>query len=151
MEDQGTTWVVAADGAQMRVFEERARAGELRELPAESMRIEGGDRQQAGPHSTTVHERGGLGRHGAHEHKPSQEAEVRFLARVVEHLHAAAQRNAFDRLVLIAPPTALGALRAKLTPQLSARIEASDAHERITDDAEAMRAHLRQVRAKAKA
>jgi len=151
MEDQGTTWIVAADGARMRVFEERVRAGELRELPHDSMRIEGSDRPQAGPHSATVHERGGLGRHGAHEHKPSQEAEVRFLARVVEHLDAAARRKAFDRLVLIAPPTALGALRAKLTPQLSARLEATDAHERIGDDAEAMRVHLRQARAKAKA
>lgn len=147
MIDSGVTWIVAADGARARVFEERVRGGALHELAAQALHIEEADRPRARAHSATVHERTGPGRHAASDADPAQEAEARFLRRVVDALEAAAQANAFDRLVLIAPPTALGVLRASLPPGLRSRLETSNAHNRTHANASEMRGHLRQVRA----
>lgn len=149
MNDNGTTWVVVADGAHLRVFEERSRAAELRELADWTMRQESSDRPAATHHPATVHERAGSGRHAGKEDNPAQEAESRFLARVAKRLQLAAERNEFHGLVLVAPPKALGILRAELGERLAGRVEASDPHDRIIDDAEAMRVHLRHARAHA--
>lgn len=149
MIDEGVTWIVAADGAHMRVFEERRRAGEVHELAEQAMRIADSDHPRGMPQRATVHERVGSGRHASDHVKPAQEAEERFLARAVEHLHAAVQRRAFDKLAIMAPPTALGMLRRRLTAPLVARLELTDAHNRTGDDADAIRAHLREARARA--
>jgi protein required for attachment to host cells len=146
MIDSGTTWIVAADGARARVFEERRRSGELRELTDRAMRVEEGDHPRAAPQRATVHERTGSGRHAANPESPAQEAERRFLARVVEALDAAAYARAFDHLVLVAPPIALGILRRRLTPALSSKLDVSDAHDRTRADAREMRGHLRNLR-----
>lgn len=149
MSDDGTTWVVVADGAHLRVFEERRRAAELRELTDWTMRQESSDRPMAGGHPATVHSSTGAARHAGKDDNPTQEAEARFLGRVAKRLQTAAERGEFHGLVLIAPPKALGLLRAKLGDHLAARVEASDPHDRIGDDAEAIRVHLRQARAHA--
>lgn len=149
MIDQGVTWILAADGGQARVFQESLRGGPVHELPERAMRQGEHDRPEATPHAATSHQRSSPGRHAGKDANPAQEAEDRFLGRVVEMLHAAARQKAFDRLVIMAPPTALGQLRGRLTAALAAQLDASDAHDRVRDDAEAMRAHLRQLRAKA--
>jgi protein required for attachment to host cells len=148
MIDTGVTWVLVADGAHARLFEERQRTGALHEKADWTMRLQREDRPRAPAHAATVHERGGTGRHGDKDHAPAQEAERRFLARVAEALNAAGVRGEFDHLVIMAPPAALGVLRARLAPRLSGRLEATDPHNRLGDDADAMRAHLRQLRAR---
>lgn len=50
-----------------------------------------------------------------------QEAE-KFVAQVAHAISSAAARNEFDRLILVAPPRALGELRAMLSPQVHKRI-----------------------------
>lgn len=147
MIETGMTWVVVADGAQARLFEEPLRAGPLRERPEWALRQEHGDWPHARPHAATVHQRVASGRHAGKEAKPSQEAERRFLARVAERLAAAAERHEFEGLVLIAPPRALGVLRAALSPALKARLEASEPHDRVRADADQMRISLRELRA----
>ena len=150
MAQNGVTWIVAADGSHLRVFEEKKRFGALRELPAQAMRQAPADRGGAMAAAGALNERHGHGRYGDRNGAtPVQEAEARFLAQVVERLHAEVQRRAFERLVIMAPPTALGLLRAGLTAQLSARLETTDPHNRLADDAEAIRAHLRQARERA--
>jgi protein required for attachment to host cells len=148
MIDNGVTWVVAADGTRARIFEERRRGGDLRELPDRAMHAGPGDHPAGHSQTATSHQRFNSARHAADE-DPAREAEARFLARVGEALDAAAQRKAFDRLVLVAPPTALGLLRSSLTVRLKAMLDGSDAHERTRCDAEEMRGHLRAVRAHA--
>ncbi|WP_374470014.1 host attachment protein [Phenylobacterium sp.] len=149
MIDEGVTWIVAADGAHMRVFEERRRAGEVRELSGEALRTEEHDRPRSHAHAATVHERAGQGRHGDRETPPAQEAETRFLGRAAERIDVAARRKAFERLVIMAPPHALGVLRQKLPQAVLAMVETTDAHNRLQDDAEAIRNHLRLARARA--
>ncbi|MFN3583403.1 host attachment protein [Phenylobacterium sp.] len=149
MELGGTTWIVAADGAEARVFEERVRAGEVREVSDFHMKADGHDWPTAHRHPATAHESAGFGRHGAGGRDPADEAERRFLRRVAAELDAAAARKAFDSLVIMAPPRALGVLKAELTPALARKLEASEAHERVGEGAEAIRHHLRDLRARA--
>jgi protein required for attachment to host cells len=147
MIETGMTWVVAADGAQARLFEEPRRAGPLRERPDWALRQEPADWPRAVHPAATVHQRTGAGRHAGKEAKPSREAERRFLLRVAEQLEAAAARHEFERLVLMAPPRALGMLRGALSPGLKARVEASDPHDRVDADAARIRQSLRDLRA----
>ena len=149
MIDEGVTWIVAADGSQAKVFQESRRGGPVRELADQAMEIEGADRPAGRSHAATVHQRVGPGRHAGKEEAPAQEAEARFLRRVAERLDAGARRGDFDRLVIMAPPKALGELRSRLTPLLAARLAATEPHNRTGDHAEAIRAHLRKVRASA--
>jgi protein required for attachment to host cells len=49
-------------------------------------------------------------------------AEDRFAAEVASHLNAAAQSNQFEKLILVAPPGTLAALRKNLHPKTSERV-----------------------------
>ncbi|MCR5876167.1 host attachment protein [Phenylobacterium sp. J426] len=149
MELTGTTWIVAADAVEARVFEERVRAGEVRERKEMRLQSNGEDEPKSHRHMTTVHESGGPGRHGAGARDMDHESERRFLRRVAAELEAAAKRGAFERLALMAPPRALGLLRAELGAACARRLDVCDAHERVHDDAEAIRRRLREARARA--
>ncbi|OHB40147.1 MAG: hypothetical protein A2882_12485 [Phenylobacterium sp. RIFCSPHIGHO2_01_FULL_70_10] len=148
MQDEGVTWIVAADGAEAKVFEERLKAGAVHELPDWRMSQSGGDFPKATSHGATVHESGGPGRHQSGEHAPRQEAEDRFLRRVAEALGQAASRNTYQHLVLMAPPRALGALRSALPKPAHDRLAGSDAHECVREGADQIRERLRAVRAR---
>lgn len=148
MDVTGTTWIVVADGDQARVFEERQRAGEVREIEALHMGRTGGDYPRAAAHGATVHDRAGHGQHGAGERAPHEEAEDRFLERVAESLADPARRGTFQGLVIMAPPRALGVLRQALPKAAQALLEGSDPHECVRETAEHIRLRLRKVRAK---
>ncbi len=149
MDVTGTTWIVVADGDQARIFEERQRAGDVREVEAHRMGRVGGDYPRAAAHGATVHDRAGYGQHGAGERAPRQEAEDRFLERVAESLAEPRRRRAFESLVIMAPPRALGVLRQALPQAVQAQLTGSDPHECIRETAEGIRDRLRKVRAKA--
>lgn len=149
MDVTGTTWILAADGDQARIFEERQRAGDVRELEALHLGRAGGDYPKAAAHGATVHDRAGHGQHGAGERAPHEEAEDRFLQRVAESLAGPAQRGAFQGLVIMAPPRALGVLRQALPKAAHALLEGSDPHECVRETADDIRNRLRKVRAKA--
>lgn len=130
--DQGSlTWIVTADAAEARIFCERARTGPLQELPELRMAAsaaESGRRRD--------------GDHGQHE------AELKFLRRVATRLALGATSGEFERLVLVGPPRALGLLKMALPPEVVKRIDVTDPHERMQDDPDALRQHLRQARAR---
>lgn len=149
MQDEGVTWIVAADGAEAKVFEERLKAGPVHELPDWRMTQGGGDFPKASRPGATVHESGGPGRHQSGEHAPRQEAEDRFLHRVAEALGQAAGRGAYQHLVLLAPPRALGALRSALPRAAHDRLAGSEPHECVRETADQIRERLRAVRARA--
>lgn len=148
MQDEGVTWIVAADGAEAKVFEERLKAGPVHELPDWRMSQAGGDFPKAARHGATVHESAGVGRHQSGEHAPRQEAEDRFLHRVAEALGQAASRNTYQHLVLMAPPRALGALRSALPKAAHDRLSGSDPHECVRETADQIRERLRATRAR---
>lgn len=137
-------WIVVADGKHLKVFEERRRHGPLSTLEgwaADAAEHERHRSHQAG----TVHDRRGGGRHGIGDGSPADDAEQRFMKEAARRLDNAAREGQFDRLVLIAPPRALGWLRAALGPAAD-RVEATDPHERTQETAEALRERLRDIR-----
>jgi len=148
MDQGGVTWIVTADAAEARIFSERVRSGALHELPELRMTASDSERGAGRRQVATVHQRTGAGRHGAGERAPEHEAERRFLKRVATRLMVSAGRGDFDRLVLMGPPHALGALRKALPPAVAARVDVTDPHERKQDDAESLRRHLREARAR---
>jgi len=134
--DQGSvTWIVAADAAEARVFCEQVRSGPLKELADLHM-------------AATDEERTAGHRHRGDQRAPQHEPEWRFLRRVANRVALEAGRGEFHRLVLIGPPRALGVLKAALPPEVAARIDVTDAHERKQDDPEELRVHLREARAR---
>jgi protein required for attachment to host cells len=144
----GVTWIVTADATEARIFAERVRSGALRELPEFHMTAHDDERRGGRKLRATVHESAGPGRHGAGDAAPAQAAERRFLRRVATQLMVSAGRGDFDRLVLMAPPHALGTLKKALAPAVAARVDVTDPHERKRDDAETLRRHLREARAR---
>lgn len=129
MEDTGVTWIVTADANCARIFAEPARSGPVRELADLQMTAHGDELQQ-------------------HAHHDSGHAgEARFLRRVANRIALGASGGEFERLVLMASPRALGLLKAALPPAVAARIDATDAHDRIHDNAEAVRRDLQRARA----
>lgn len=139
MDQGGVTWIVAADAVEARIFAERVRSGPLRELHEHHLSA---DDHEAGGGRASDHRHAAGGRDAAHL------AEARFLKRVSNTLLVAAGRGEFDRLVLMGPPHALGALRKALPDSLAARVDATDPHARKHEDAEALRIRLREARAR---
>ncbi|HET6970741.1 MAG TPA: host attachment protein [Phenylobacterium sp.] len=150
MDQGGVTWIVTADAVEARIFVERVRSGPVREAAEHRLAATDAERESGRAQRATAHQRTGPGQH-ASDREPSHEAERRFLKRVATWLGLESSRGAFDRLVLMGPPRALGVLRAALPHGLAAKVETADPHERKRDDAEAVRRHLREARARIKA
>ena len=119
-----TIWVVAADGARARAFE-NTRAGEglseawsMQDADArEPTRDLGADKPGRGRTS-------GTGDPYALQPKADwhDQAAERFLAAVAERLNRDAAENKFDQLVLAAPAKALGQLRPRLADPVRQRL-----------------------------
>jgi protein required for attachment to host cells len=136
MDDDSVTWIVTADAAEARIYCERVRGGALKELP--SLRMTASDAERtAGQH------------HRGDQRSPQHEPERRFLRRVATRVALGAGQGEFQRLALMGPPRALGFLKMALPPELLARVEVTDPHERRRDDPDDLRQHLRQARARA--
>lgn len=146
MSTTAETWIVVADGIGARVFEERRKLGPLTQRPDLTL-VSHEDRHQAPVHSGSVVDRSGFGRHATATVDPAARAEQRFMTRLAAVLDKAALANRFEHLVLIAPPHALGVLRSALSAATARRIEICDPHERHGEDAVALRARLRHLRA----
>jgi len=146
MSDRLETLVILADGVQARGLAERRRHGPLSELAAWTLNADESDRHIARTHGGTVTDRVGYGRDNVLEAPPAEAAEKRFLESVAERINRSAAGGEFERLVLIAPPRALGVLRQALKPAVARRIEVTDDHERVRATADEVRALLRDLR-----
>ena len=124
------TWVVTADGARARIYEERKRLGPLRELT--DWRRDGERHARSGKGASRVHDRMGHASHTSVRESAQDRAEASFLADLAHDLDHAAEAGRFDRLVLIAAPKALGVLRAQLSGLLTAKLEAYDAKDLVS-------------------
>ncbi|MBJ7409411.1 MAG: host attachment protein [Phenylobacterium sp.] len=146
MTEKLETLVILADGVQARGLAERRRHGPLAELASWSLKADEADRHLAGTHGGTVTDRVGYGRDNVLEAPPAEAAEKRFLEGVAERINRSAAAGEFERLVLMAPPRALGVLRQALKPAVLRRIDVTDDHERIKATAEEVRVILRDLR-----
>lgn len=139
------TLILVADGGRARGFAERRRHGPLQELPGWSRAAPPTDRRARGrTGGTTITP--GSGRSNVNETSPAEAAEARFLDGLAHELEHAAVVGRYERLVLVAPPRALGRLRGGLGPQASRRLEVSDPHDRLSETAADIRARLRDIR-----
>ncbi len=117
----GGTLVVVADGGEAR-FLCRARPGaRLVELVDNRMHAALGESPGDRPFRT--HDRVGAGRHTMEERNPHEAAEQVFLEEVAVRTDSLVRSMEAAKLVICAPPRALGVLRSALEP---------DARERLT-------------------
>jgi protein required for attachment to host cells len=141
---KNVTWVVVADHQHARVF---ANDGPGRGLqPVDGLafdtHLKAGRDIMADKPGRSFESRGGS--HHAIEPKtdPHREAGKRFISRVVGALEAASEKKDFDRLMLIAPPRALGEFRKLLPAPLKSKLIGETAEDLTKGTRAVIEAHV---------
>lgn len=139
------TWVLVADGEHATVFEHDGPGRGLNAVDSPTF--------QASPIQYTrdaVTDRegrswgaGGVGRHGMEPRTdPKRQSEQEFVREVAQALGQAALAGRFERLILVAPPKALGDLRAQLPKHAQDRVTHEIAKDLVHLDSGALEKHL---------
>jgi protein required for attachment to host cells len=120
------TWVVVADGARARLFANEGPGKGLTPIPNGDM---AGDHQPArninADRPGRTFDSSGEARHAKEPSgDPHRNAKRDFAHLVAARLDDGNKQHAFDRLVLVAPPRALGDLRACLENGVRAKVSA---------------------------
>ncbi len=120
------TWVVVADGARARLFANNGPGKGLTAVPNGTFSGPNAAARDIGSDRPgRTFDSAGDGRHAKEPRSDPQRTEKRdFVHTVAQHLRHAHNRQAYDRLVLVAPPQALGDLRASLDNGVRAKISA---------------------------
>lgn len=128
------TWVLIADGAQARILEYTGPSKGLTQvegLKFEDARLRSGEIMSDKPgrsYSST-----GYGRSGMEQRTdPRDYRETEFLRSVAEVINKKALENVFRKLVIAAPPQALGDLRKLLSPAATEKVSAEIAKDLTT-------------------
>jgi protein required for attachment to host cells len=118
------TWVLVADGARARVFAANRPGKGLRDaLPMAFVGVNLPARARAHDRPGRAFDRFGPGRHDLRgKADPHARAKTALARDVARHLEEAARTAKFDRLVVVAPPRALGEVRAALGPEAGRRV-----------------------------
>jgi protein required for attachment to host cells len=118
------TWILIADGARARILENDGPGSGLNAV--EGMTFHG---DHASTHEILsdragrTHSSVGPGRSAIEGHSdPHRELKKKFAHQLADVLAQGLERNAYDRLVIVAPPTALGDLRAVLPAAVTAKV-----------------------------
>lgn len=112
------TWIVIADGMHARVLRREHRGGPL--LPALDREfvdpaVHGFARDMKSDRPGRAFDTGSGMRHAMEpRHDPHEYEKHRFARQIAALINAAAEQNAFQQLVVAAPPKVLGELRAEL-------------------------------------
>lgn len=117
-------WILVADGARARIFFNDGPGKGLKPaVPDEFVADHPPTRDVISDRPGSKAGPGGAASHGYAPRTDWHKFEKhKFAASMAKVLNEAAHRNDFDRLVLVAPPEPLGALRAKLTPTARGRV-----------------------------
>lgn len=122
-----TTWVLVADGARARMLLAKGRGQGLEPVAEAEWRPSREPTRELGTDKPgRAFESASPGLRHAMEPKVAWQRfeKARFAREVAEMLAEAARREAFDAIVIVAPPQALGDLRAILDAAVAARITA---------------------------
>jgi len=118
------TWILIADGARARILQNDGPGKGLHEVPGGAFH---GD--HAATHDIMSDRTGrsyssvGPGRSAIEAHSdPHRELKKTFARQLADALADGLQRKAYDRLVIVAAPSALGDLRAALSDQVRAKV-----------------------------
>lgn len=112
------TWVLVADGARAQIFARRGSAPDLEPVATRACAASRApERDHFSDRPGRSFESAPPTRHGlATPSDPHLLARRRFAKELAALLEQGRRENAFDRLILVAPPPALGDLRASLSP-----------------------------------
>lgn len=141
------TWIVIADGARARILQNDGPGKGLSTVTPEDLTIPHPPTREVGTDKPgRVHDRFGPGRHSMVARVDWHNFEKeRFARDLAAQLNRAANERAFDRLVLVAPPKTLGALRSTLDKKVSGMIHGElDKDLTNANDAD-LPSHLNQV------
>lgn len=128
--DATTTWILVADGSHARLFCQDGSGSPVRELPhdtfdAPDLKAREADRDKPGraPDVSQM----APGRH-AYEPRtdPHDKQRHRLMKEVMDDLNRHAQRNDFDRLIVCAPPQAMGSVREVLPKPVKDKVVAEE-------------------------
>lgn len=112
------TWIVIADGWHARILRETVRGGDLEPAVAEEIenpKARGFSRERGDDRPGRAFDPGSGSPHAMEPREdPHQREERKFAEHVARIVNEAAERKAFERLVVVAPPRMLGDLRAAL-------------------------------------
>ncbi|MEZ5996306.1 MAG: host attachment protein [Hyphomonadaceae bacterium] len=143
---EGVAWVLVADGRRARMLVELRRGAALQEPADWVMSIGPDDLYEPQDRPPRSHDRVGAGRHAMDGGQDLHEQEEEnFLKRVAARVAAAEKQNAFEHLVIIAPPRALGLLRTLLPGSVKARVRAEEAKDLVDEEAAKLKERLREL------
>ncbi|HVV31765.1 MAG TPA: host attachment protein [Vitreimonas sp.] len=116
------TWVVVVDAHSARFFERSTRAKHVVEKSELALTAPPRPKQRA--RAPRVHESVGPMRHRIEARTPPRVAQEKvFLEAVAGELKRHADANAFDQLIISAPPRAVGMLKPVLAPSVRTRLK----------------------------
>jgi len=119
------TWILIADGARARILLNDGPGRGVKPGPDKEFEgVNALSREIGSDRPGRSFDSSGLGgRHSMEPRTDPHEHEQRaFHHRLAEYLDGAAKRGEFDRLVVVAPPKALGNLRTELTAAARAKV-----------------------------
>jgi protein required for attachment to host cells len=145
---QGTvTWVVAADGERAAFFHNDGVGKGLQPMPELNALREGADTHDM-MSDKQGSMRGGPGSAGSGamlpRNDPHEFEEKRFIQQLAHELDEAALAKRFDRLIIAAPPRALGNLRKAISKQTAARVIAEYDKDFTKSSAPDLAAHVKE-------
>lgn len=117
MPDTARTWILIADGSRARLFLSQGHGTDLQPaLDQEFIGVNRPSREIGSDHPGRAFDSAGQGRHAMEPPTdPHRYEKQRFANEIAGILDAARCKGSFDHLVIIAPPQALGDLRAQLS------------------------------------
>jgi protein required for attachment to host cells len=146
MLQDGTAWMLVADGRRARVLVEQRRGANLEEPSEWAMEIDEDELYDIQDRPPRSFDRVGAGRHAMDGGRSLHEMEEeKFLKRVAERLGEAEKQKQFDHLIIAAPPRALGLLRDMLPSGAKSRIRADVSKDLLGESAHELRERLTQL------
>lgn len=118
------TWIVVADGARARIFENDGPGRGIKELPDESSEQElKPTREINADKPGRAFDSAGQGRHAMEPPTdPHRHAKRDFAAQLAKRLKSALDEHRYDRLVVVAAPVTLGDLRKEFDKGVMERV-----------------------------
>lgn len=142
-----TTWVLVADHQRARVFSAAGHGSPLEDVDRLSTEDPLPVSHEAGDHRPDI----GYASRGGPQHgyepkqTPHDKAALRFVDRIAAAVAKEAEAGAFDQLVLVAPPRALGEFRAALPDAVTKRVIATINHDLTKATRDEVAAQVRQT------
>jgi protein required for attachment to host cells len=141
-----TTWVVAADGNVARFFT-RVRDG-VPLIEIDKLTLTAASERQRHGRETPVHDGVNHGRQVRPAHENVQNTdELQFLRHIAGRINLAVEEHAVGRLVLCAPPRALGVLRDHLSAAARAFVVTEIAKDLVRESVRDIDERLKPVKA----